>query len=127
MTKNNNPSQTWLAALSFIISFGTLFCCALPALLITLGMGAVVAGLISTMPQLVWFSEHKIAVFSIAGFFLVLAGVLRNRGIAKTCPVDPVKAKICGGLKNFSAVVYWLSIALYAIGFFFAFLVKYFL
>ena len=36
----------------------TLLCCALPALLVALGAGAVLATAVSVFPQLVWVSEH---------------------------------------------------------------------
>jgi hypothetical protein len=48
-----------LSALSLFTSFSTLICCALPALLVALGAGAVLSTLVSHVPQLVWVSEHK--------------------------------------------------------------------
>ena len=46
--------------ISLFTSFGTLICCALPALLVTIGSGAVLAGLISNVPQLLILSKYKI-------------------------------------------------------------------
>jgi hypothetical protein len=46
-------------ALTIIRSLSTLLCCALPALLLALGAGAVVASAVAAVPQLVWRSEHK--------------------------------------------------------------------
>ena len=46
---NNDVSlwrQTILPSLSLFTSVGTLLCCALPALLVTLGMGAALAGFV---------------------------------------------------------------------------------
>ncbi len=63
--------------LSLFTSFSTLICCALPALLVTLGMGAVLAGLVTSLPFLVTLSNYKELVFGIAtlliglNFFLV--------------------------------------------------------
>jgi hypothetical protein len=34
--------------------------------MVSLGMGAVLAGLVSDFPQLVWLSKHKIEVFGLA-------------------------------------------------------------
>ena len=56
-----------LSLLSLFSSGGTLVCCALPALLVSLGAGAVMASVVSSVPQIVWFSEHKLGVFIFAG------------------------------------------------------------
>ncbi len=59
------------AFLSLFGSLSTLVCCAIPALLVTLGMGASLAGLISVFPQVTILSEHKEITFSI-GVALIL-------------------------------------------------------
>ena len=64
-----------LAFVALVASTGTLVCCVLPALMVALGAGAVLAGLVSAVPQLVWLSEHKAAVFGIAAVMLALAGL----------------------------------------------------
>ena len=85
--------ETLWATLSLFASAGTLVCCALPALLVTLGMGAVLAGLVSNVPGLVWFSEHKVAVFVVAGVLILSAGVARHYAGSRSCPVDPGQAR----------------------------------
>lgn len=60
------------AWLSLFASAGTLVCCALPSLLVLLGMGATVASLVSSLPWLVTLSRHKAGVFAASG--LLLAG-----------------------------------------------------
>ena len=45
--------------LSLFASTSTLLCCALPALLITVGAGAVMAGLTATFPGIMWLSANK--------------------------------------------------------------------
>jgi mercuric ion transport protein len=52
-------SEKALAIVSLFASTGTLLCCALPALLVTLGLGAVVAGAVSSVPWLVPLSRNK--------------------------------------------------------------------
>lgn len=42
--------QAFLPTLSLFTSVGTLLCCALPALLVTLGAGAVFASLVKQCP-----------------------------------------------------------------------------
>ena len=107
--------------LSLFTSLSTLVCCALPALLVTLGAGAVLAGLVSNVPQLVWISEHKGPVFGVAGTMLVLAGVLQWRARHAPCPADPQLAETCRRTRRNSLRVYLLSLAIFAIGAWFAF------
>src|SRR5580698_8272829 len=58
--------------LSLFSSFSTLICCALPSVLVLLGMGTTVASLLSAAPWLVGLSRHKIWTFSIAGTLIAL-------------------------------------------------------
>ena len=113
--------QTILPTLSLFTSVGTLICCALPALFVTLGMGAALAGIVSAAPWLVAISEYKVAVFIVAGMFLSCAGVLQYQARNAPCPADPAKAAACMRLRKFSKYVLILSITVYATGFFFAF------
>jgi hypothetical protein len=46
---------------SLFSSFSTLFCCALPSVLVLLGMGSTAATLLSAAPWLASLSRHKIA------------------------------------------------------------------
>jgi hypothetical protein len=112
-----------LEVLTILSSFGTLVCCALPALLVSIGAGAVLASLVTAVPQLVWISEHKIPLFAFAGLMLVLSGVSTYRNRRAPCPVDPVQAKSCLRLRRLSARIFYLSSILYLIGFFFAFVI----
>lgn len=109
-------------SLSLFTSLGTLVCCALPALLVTLGMGAVLAGLVSAAPQLVWLSAHKEAVFSVAAIMLLIAGGLQWRNRNAPCPADPAKAAACMRLRKASRWIWGIAVVLYSIGFFFAFI-----
>ena len=63
------------AALSLLLSSGTLICCTLPALMVLLGAGSVLAALISWFPGLVVISEHKAVVFGLATAALALAAI----------------------------------------------------
>lgn len=113
--------QTILPALSLFTSLSTLVCCALPALLVTLGLGAVMAGLVSAAPWLVWLSAHKPLVFGVAGFMLCLAGFMQWRARHAPCPADPDKARACTMLRKLSWAIWGFSVVVYATGFFFAF------
>lgn len=112
-----------LSVLTLFGSASTLVCCALPALLVSLGAGAVMIGLVSAVPQLVWLSEHKVALFLIAG--LLLAGSSLSTYMARNapCPIDPNQAKACMRLRRNSKIILIVSWVLYVIGFFFAFII----
>lgn len=112
---------------SLFTSAATLVCCALPALMVSLGMGAVLAGLISDFPQLVWLSRHKAAVFGGAALLLLAAGAMLWRARNLPCPVDPAQARACKTLRRASVVIYGVSVLLFATGTFFAFLAPFML
>ena len=106
---------------SLLASSATLVCCVLPAVLVSLGAGAVLVGLVSAFPQLVWLSEHKIGVFAVAGALLAVSGVLVWRGRRLPCPVEPVAARSCLRLRRTSAILYAVSLASFVAGALFAF------
>lgn len=111
-----------LAGFSLLTSAGTLVCCALPALFVTLGAGAALAGLVTAVPQLVWLSQYKVWVFAAAGVMLLLAGVMQWRGRNAPCPADPQKAAACQRLRRVSLFLYGISVVIYLTGVFFAFI-----
>jgi hypothetical protein len=108
--------------LSLFTSGSTLICCALPALLVSLGAGAAMAGLVGTFPQIVWLSEHKVPLFWIAGGMLAVAGVMQWRARSLPCPADPALAAACMRARKLSQWIYVFSVAMFLIGFFFAFI-----
>jgi len=118
----NTPQRgLWSAWISVLTSTSTLICCALPALLVAVGAGAVLAGLVSAVPQLIWLSAHKAWVFGGAGLMLALSGYLQFRARYSPCPTDPALAAACMRTRRSSAWIYGVSLALYAIGVLFAF------
>lgn len=109
--------------LALFTSAGTLLCCALPALLVTLGMGAAMAGLVTAVPQLVWLSEHKAWVFALSGAAILLSALMQRRAARRLpCPADPAEAAACARLRRLSAAALWLGAAVWTVGFFFAYL-----
>ena len=108
--------------LGLFTSLGTLLCCALPALLVTLGMGAALAGLVSNVPFLISLSEHKLWVFGVAGVLIVLSATLQWIRRYGPCPVDPIAAKACMRLRRVSVYITGFSAIIYMIGVFFAFI-----
>jgi hypothetical protein len=107
---------------TLLASTTTLLCCVLPAVLVSVGAGAVLVGLVSAFPQLVWLSEHKALVFGIAGVLLAISGVMIWHARRLPCPVDPVAARSCTRLRRLSAWLYGVSLAAFAAGAAFAFL-----
>lgn len=107
-----------LSTLTLFGSLSTLLCCALPALLVSLGLGATVAGLVTAVPQLVWLSERKDALFLVCGVLLLGAGVLQWRARSLACPIDPQLAAACRETRGWSGWVYWVSVAMFAVGVF---------
>ena len=94
-----------VAATALLASSATLVCCVLPAVLVSLGAGAALAGLVSAVPQLVWLSEHKPLVFGVAGGLLTGSGAFLWNARRLPCPTDSTAAQACARLR---AVSYWL-------------------
>lgn len=122
---NFNLKQILAPTASLFLSAGTLVCCALPALLVSLGMGAALAGFVGAFPQIIWLSKYKLIVFSIAALMLTLAGVMQWRARYLPCPTDPVQAKACMRLRKISWGIYGFSVVIFLIGAFFAFVAQY--
>jgi hypothetical protein len=123
MDDGSTRRRTGFAAawLSLFASSGTLVCCALPALLVALGAGAALSSLVVAVPQLVWISAHKGAVFLGAGLMLVAAGAVQWRNRTAPCPVDPALRGACLRTRRLSLWVYLVSVALFVVGGLFAF------
>ena len=101
---------------ALLASSATLACCVLPAIMVALGAGAVLAGLLSAVPQLVWLSEHKALVFGLGGAMLVIGGWLLKRASALPCPAEPAAAAACIRLRRWSSALYWSAVVAYVVG-----------
>jgi hypothetical protein len=108
------PRRT--AALSLVFCSGTLICCALPALLVLLGAGSVLATLLSWVPGVVLLSEHKGLVFLLALFALIAAGSSLLRSVGQACPTDPRLAQRCRHRMRQARWLYLLSCVAFAVG-----------
>ena len=62
-------------------STSTLICCALPALLISMGAGSTMAFISGHVPGFIWLSQNKVYLFIFAGIMLAAGGVLLGLGI----------------------------------------------
>ncbi len=105
---------------SLFTSFGTLLCCALPSLLVLLGLGATVASVLSSVPWLVALSHHKSLVFLVSGvliggnFLYVYAVAPQLQMRAGACPADSPEA--CRTASRTSRIVLWVSGIIYCVG-----------
>ncbi|MGE3334526.1 MAG: hypothetical protein AB7I36_12850 [Rhodospirillaceae bacterium] len=124
MQKSERPNSA-LVWLALFTSFGTLICCALPAMLVTLGAGAVVAGLVTAVPQIVAISIYKNYVFAAAGLLLAAAALMRFATRKAPCPIDPHEADACRRLRRVSGWILGTAGIVYAVGFFFAYIAIY--
>ena len=124
--KNSEEASMWrqtiLPSLSLFTSVGTLLCCALPALLVTIGMGSALAGIISAAPWVTALSTYKTQLFVVAGILILLAIFLHWKAKNAPCPADPRKAKACGQLRTFSTIILGVAATMYLVGIFFAFI-----
>ena len=110
---------------SLFSSFSTLICCALPSVLVLLGMGTTVASLLSAAPWLVSLSRHKIWTFTIAGVLIAMSFLMTyliapRLQEGETC--DAEDPTTCGEVSKVSRVVLWGSAAIWLCGFFVAYL-----
>ena len=113
--------QTGLSWLTLFASGGTLICCALPIILVTLGLGATVAAFTSSFPLLVTIAQHKAWVFAGSGALLLVSGWLMYRA-GRACPADPELGRLCDQTQVWNRRIYWSSVTLWGIGFFAAYL-----
>ena len=118
LKQSKNKHLSWLVLFS---STGTLVCCALPILLVSLGMGATVASLVSQFPILITLSENKAGVFIFSGLLLLISiWTLYRPG--RSCPSTPDLSRLCQKSQQWNQRILWLSIIIWSIGFYAAFL-----
>ena len=109
------------ATLALFTSATTLICCALPAMLVMLGMGAVWSGVIGAFPGITWFGANKTLVFGITGLVLAASGAWQWHARNLPCPADPAKARACSRLRRISWTLWGMSVAAFVLVGFFAF------
>ena len=105
-----------VAALSLLFCSGTLVCCALPALLVLLGAGSVLATVLSWIPGLVVLSEQKGVVFSLATLALITAGWSLHRSGRQPCSLNPREANQCRERLRQARWLYGVSCTAFGVG-----------
>jgi hypothetical protein len=125
MSEDGSPdikTPYFSSIVSLFASTSTLICCALPALLVSLGAGAALASLVSVFPQIVWISEHKEVIFLISSGLMVVGGVMQWRNRFAPCPIDPDLRNACLKTRKTSLRIYLVSLVLLLVGGWFAFI-----
>jgi hypothetical protein len=110
---------------SLFSSFSTLICCALPSVLVLLGMGATVASMLSAAPWLVSLSRHKMWTFSIAGVLIASSFVMTYFAAPRLRQGEICDANdptTCGEVSKVSRIILWGSAVIWSCGFFVAYL-----
>lgn len=115
MPDKNIKPRKW-GILVLFASTGTLICCAIPILLVSLGMGAVVASMASNVPFLITLSQHKEWMFAGTALLLVLAGWALYRP-GRACPADPELGALCAKAHKWNIRFYWGSVVIWVVGF----------
>ncbi len=113
--------ETGLSWLALFAAGGTLICCALPIILVTLGLGATVAAFTSSFPLLIAISQQKVWVFIGSGALLLVSGWLMYRP-GRSCPADPGLARECARTQLWNRRIYWSAAVIWGVGFFAAYL-----
>lgn len=103
-------------------STSTLICCALPALLISVGAGSTMAFLSGNIPGFIWLSQNKFYLFIFAGIMLAFGGALQVKNRKRECPLDGSQVVSCQASRSWSKNIYFISLIIYSIGGFFAFI-----
>jgi magnesium-transporting ATPase (P-type) len=111
--------KPYLRWLTLFLTSGTLLCCALPILLVSMGFGAIAASLNYNVPGLLFLVEHKFWTLSLSALLLIfLAWVIWRPNQA--CPTDPELAAHCQKAKRWNKRIFWLSVVIWVTGFFFS-------
>ena len=113
--------------LALFTSTGTIFCCALPALLVSIGAGAALSSLISIFPQLIILSIYKIPIFIGAFIILIISGIMQYQTKSMPCPADKKQAYACMQARKVSMIIYVASVGIFIVGLLFALIIPFFM
>lgn len=118
VTVNNRSDlkEKSVTVFTLFTTTGTLLCCALPIVFVTVGMGATVVAMTSTFPFLITIAQYKIWVFAFSGLMLAFSAWLMFRP-GRSCPTEPALAKACNTAYKWNKRIYWSSVVIWSIGF----------
>jgi mercuric ion transport protein len=113
--------ESLLPFFGLFTSISTILCCALPIILVTLGMGAVFASLTASFPFINWLAQESLYLFIASSILLLLGGYFIFLK-PQNCPANQKLAKICLKTKKFNKIIWWLSVIILIISFFFKYI-----
>ena len=113
---DETPTPRRWGWLVLFASSTTLVCCALPILLVSIGLGAVSASLCANVPFLVTLAQYKAWMFGASGGLLAFTAWLLFRP-GRACPADPELAELCVKAHRWNIKFFWISVGIWAIGF----------
>ena len=124
---NKDKKSLFAQIIVLFASTSTLICCALPALLVTIGATGALISLFSNIPFLITISENKEIVFIVSGCFLVVSFLLNKNDDVGSCEIDESLSLSCNNLKKTNKKIMLASVVIYLIGLFFSFFAEYFI
>jgi hypothetical protein len=112
---DETPTPTKWGWLLLFASSTTLVCCALPILLVSIGLGAVSASLFANVPFLVTVAQYKAWMFGASGGLLAFSAWLLFR-FDRACPADPELAELCETAHGWNTRLFWVSVGIWVVG-----------
>lgn len=118
LTDKNYLKDHILPFFSLFTSLSTIFCCALPIILVSIGMGATFASLSANFPFINIAAKYSLAIFVITAILLILSGYFIFIK-PQTCPIDKKLAEICIKTKKINKIIWLFSVIIFALSVFF--------
>lgn len=119
--KSNGLKDSGLVWLTFLTSVSTLLCCTFPVIFVALGFGAALAAMSTQLHWWIVLAEYKFWLFLISGLLLIFTYWTLTRS-EQSCPIDPELAKKCKRLLRINYIILFISLCIWLIGFFSAYL-----
>lgn len=94
----------------------TLVCCALPILLVSVGLGALSAALFANLPFLTFFAQYKSWLFILSASLIGAAAWVLYRP-DRACPSDLELARQCAVADRWNKRLLWGATGCWVIGF----------
>ena len=113
----------YINLVTLLFSLGTLVCCVLPFIFVSLGAGAALLGFLTLFPFLVEVSNYKLHIFTISGLLIIISVLSFLFSRRLSCPIDNKGAESCKKLKKISKVMIIFSAVLFSLGFVFNFVI----
>ncbi len=117
----DNLKEKSITIFTLFTTTGTLLCCALPIILVTLGLGSTVVAMTSAFPFLIIVTQNKIWIFAFSGIMMAISGWFMFRP-GRACPTDKALADACTTAHKWNKRIYWSSVAIWSVGFFAAYM-----